>query len=78
MDYMTQIIFHSHVLVLHVKKRDTTSEKFHWTVGKSFERPMDCRVEGKSVQKIPSGTKATPPPDASSRNKANAPELSEN
>ena len=72
MDYMTQIIFDSHVLVLRVKKRDTASEKFHWTVRKSFEPPMDCKVESKSVLKIPPGTKATPPPDASSRNKANA------
>jgi len=72
MDYMTQIIFDSHVLLLRVKKKDTLDEKFHWTVHSSYTPPMDGSADSsRSSLKTPSGTKATPQPDVASRQKAN-------
>ena len=40
-DYMTQIIFDNHLLVLRYKKRDTLTEKYHWTIHSSWEPPME-------------------------------------
>ena len=71
MDFMTQIIFDSHILVLRVKKRDTATEKFHWVIHSSFEPPMDAGTESKSTLKTPIGTKATPPPAQTNLEKAN-------
>ena len=71
MDFMTQIIFDNHVMVLRVKRKDSASEKFHWTIHASFEPPMEATNNEKSGLKTPVGSKATPPPDNTAINKAN-------
>ena len=71
MDYMTQIIFDAHSLVLRYKRKDAANEKYHWTVHSTFVPPMESKIEGKSSLKVPQGSKATPPPEAAATNKAN-------
>ena len=71
MDYMTQIIFDAHQLVLRFKKKDIAGEKYHWTIHSTFVPAMDSKGE-MSTLKVPPGTKPTPPPDSSASSKANA------
>ena len=70
-DYMTQIIFDNHLLVLRYKKKDTVTEKYHWTIHSSWEPPMESsRVA--SALKTPVGNIATPSPESSLITKANS------
>ena len=70
-NYMTQIIFDNHVMVLRVRKKDSAGEKFHWVNHASYVPPMDTKETEKSSLKTPVGTKATPPPDKTSMDRAN-------
>ena len=72
MNYSTQIIFDNHIMMLRVKGKDTEDEKFHWINHASFEPPMESNNAEKSTLKTPIGSKATPPPDNSTINKANS------
>ena len=72
MNYMTQIVFDAHTLVLRFKKKDEAGEKYHWTIHSTFVPPMESKSEEKTTLKVPKGVKPTPHPEASATSKANA------
>ena len=72
MSYQTQIVFDAHILLLRTKLRDTTESKYHYTTYWKYEPPMESENDQKSNIKVPPGTKASPPPEASVVSKANS------
>ena len=73
LEYQTQIVFDSHIMLLRIKLKDTTDNKYHFTTHRSFEPPMENDSEKqKSNIKIPKGTKATPVPEVEVMAKANS------
>ena len=61
MNYQTQIIFDSHLMLLRYKSKDTTTQKFNYTIHSQYYPPMNQAGQDlKSSLKIPHGTIATP------------------
>ena len=72
LEYQTQIIFDSHMMLLRVKLKDTNDNKYHFTTHSSYEPEMESETEAqKSNIKIPKGTKASPIPGMDVMTKAN-------
>ena len=61
MNYQTQIVFDSHLMLLRYKSKDTTNQKFNYTIHSQYYPPMNQAGQDlKSSLKIPHGTISTP------------------
>ena len=72
MNYQTQIVFDSHLMILRYKSKDTVNQKFNYTIHSQYYPPMDQAGQDlKSSLKIPQGTISTPVISPATANKAN-------
>ena len=72
MNYQTQIIFDSYLMILRYKSKDTPDQKFNYTIHSQYYPPMEQAGQDlKSSLKIPPGTISTPVISPEMQQKAN-------